>query len=409
MDISRFKYFEGIKQLTDQQIILLVSASRILKLKDGEQLPDTEQSEGFQYYLLAGEVKFSKKGVADGPSKTIKAGRKDALGAVTFKHLQKYDFTAVNKAAVIKIEAAQLQGLLTQAPVDDYHVSDELRENQSEEKQLFFDIYADLRNNKLALPSLPKVAMNIRKMIADENCNNKKIGDAVNSDPAIAAKLIRAANSAMYRGAKEIIGSAGAITRLGLQTTQQLVTSFSMKEVFKAKNKIIQKKMDEVWSNSIEIASISSILAKHIPGMIPEQGLLAGLLHNIGKVPVLMYAENYPSLIENEKLLDKAVNELAPELGATIMKRWGFSEDLIEVARFSHMLQRYHQGEADYCDLVIVAQLHASIGTKDHMNPEEAPAFKILSEYSELSPEKSLNILTEAKSQIDETRMMLAA
>ena len=269
-----------------------------------------------------------------------------------------------------------------------------------------------MRNNKLSLPSLPDVALKIRQLIADGTNNAKTIAQAVNSDAAIATKLIKAANSPLFRGTKEFESTSQAIVRLGMQTTQQLVTSFTLREVFKAKNPTIKKRMDTLWVNGIEIAAISSVLAKHIPGLNPEQGLLAGLLHEIGTVPVLMYAEQYEEIANDPVQLEHAILGLSAEIGGVILKRWSFSDEIITVTQYARQWDREHEGPPDYCDLVIVAQLHAAMGkqpSEDDKMPslEECPAFHKLSNHGKLTPEKSLTILAEAKEQIEETKLLL--
>lgn len=408
MDISALKSFQFLKHLSDQQLILLVNKSEILKLKKGDQLIEAGEDDSNEFFLLAGELDVKDPNKKIGGVKTLQANTPEGLKAITRERPRPYRVFAHSPAAVLKINLDLLKAVLSEAPIDSYEVKQILREDQPADKQLFFDIYSDLRNNKLALPSLPDVALRVRKMI-DDGDNAKTIAQAVNTDPAITVKLIKAANSPLFRGTKEFETSAQAIVRLGLQTTKQLVTSFTLREVFKTKDPVIKKRLDQVWNYSIEIAAISHALAKQVPGLDPEQGLLAGLLHGIGNVPLLIYAGEYPALIADTEMLENALAEYGPNLGGVILKRWNFTDELIEVAQQANNWQRQHDGPADYCDLVQVAQLHAVLGKKDSNTPpmEQVPAFEKVSQ-GKFTPETSMEVMEDAKQDIEETRKLLA-
>lgn len=409
MDINHLKEFEFIRHLNEQQLILLYNKGEILKFGPGYKVISAGDEDPYEYYLLAGELVVREEGESLNAVKSIQANSHDGLKCITRSKPRAYDVYTQSNAALLRVELEHLKSLLRDAPADNYEVRKVLREDQSEDKQLFFDIYTDLRNNKLTLPSLPDVAFQIRKLIAEGSSNAKTISQAVNSDAAIATKLIKAANSPLFRGTKEFESTSAAIVRLGMQTTQQLVTSFTMREVFKAKVPAIKQRMDTLWNHGIEIAAISSALAKHLSGLNPEQGLLAGLLHEIGAVPVLMYAENYEGIASDPMQLEEAINKLSAEIGGVILKRWGFSDEMITVTQHAHHWDREHDGPPDYCDLVIVAQLHANMHDKNHPKLEDSPAFHRLCNQGSLTPEKSLTILAEAKEQIEETKKLLGA
>ena len=407
MDIAELKKFEFLRHLTDEQLILLVNAGEIRKLKPGDTLIKAGDKDSWEYFLLAGEVDLIP---AEGyPVHTMTANSPEALQALVRERPRPVSVTAHSAAAVLKVELDALKNLLREAPTDSYEVRKALREDQPEDKQLLLDIYADLRNNKLILPSLPEVAVRIRRLIDEGTNSAKKISQAVNTDPAIAAKLIKAANSPLFRGTKEFETSSQAIVRLGMQTTKQLVTSFTVKELFKVKSNVLKKRMDALWQHSIEIASICFVLARHTRGLDPDQGLLAGLLHDIGVVPILMYAEEYPTLVNDPRLLEKTIKDLKTELGPVILKRWNFNEEMVVAAQHSENWRYQHDGEVDFADLVIVAHLHQLMANEEKAAQlEKVPAFRRLFP-TDMSAKQLVQIMEEAKSQLDETRQLLVA
>ncbi|MBA54179.1 MAG: hypothetical protein CMK89_06975 [Pseudomonadales bacterium] len=407
MDTEQLKQFELLRHLSDEQLIVLINNSETLRLGPGELIVEAGSSDPFEYFLLAGELDLQDPDTHS--IKTIVAGSPDAQGPIAHKRPRPFNISAHSNAAVLQVELESLKALLHEAPGDSFEVKRILREDQPEDKQLLLDIYGDLRNNKLVLPSLPEVAVRIRKMIDDGTNSAKKISQAVNTDPSIAAKLIKAANSPLFRGTKEFETSAQAIVRLGMQTTKQLVTSFTLKELFKANAPLLKQRMDGLWQHSIEIAAICYVLAKNVRGLDPDQGMLAGLLHDIGVVPILMYADQYPSLAQDAKQLEKTIKELKPELGSVILKRWGFNEEMVATTTHSENWRYHHDGEADFADLVIVAHLHHMMLDEERMKKlSKVPAFKRLFP-GESDPSILNSIMAQAKSQLEDTRQLLVA
>ncbi|NPU92720.1 MAG: cyclic nucleotide-binding domain-containing protein, partial [Gammaproteobacteria bacterium] len=163
MDIAELKKFEFLKHLSDQQLIMLVNNSESLKLKAGEPLIDAGTSDGWEYFLLAGELDLIPP--EGHPVRTLQANSPDALKALVRQRPRPVNVVAHSAAAVLKVDLENLKNLLREAPSDSYEVRKALRDDQPEDKQLLLDIYADLRNNKLVLPSLPEVAVRIRQLI----------------------------------------------------------------------------------------------------------------------------------------------------------------------------------------------------------------------------------------------------
>src|SRR5690606_25533821 len=73
-----------------------------------------------------------------------------------------------------------------------------------------------------------------------------------------------------------------AVVRLGLNTTRQLVISFTLRDLFQAPTPLLKKLMAEAWQHSSDVAAISMVLAQHTKLFNPEEAMLAGLVSNIG-------------------------------------------------------------------------------------------------------------------------------
>jgi len=227
------------------------------------------------------------------------------------------------------------------------------------------ELLADLDSGQLQLPTLPEVALRVRDAVEDEDANASQIAEIIAQDAALSARLIQVANSPLYRGRQEIDRLTMVVARLGSKLVRNLVTSQVMKQMFQATNDLIDQRLRAVWEHSVRVAAFSRALAGPCPGIAADQAMLAGLLHDIGTLPILYRAEERDELLDTPGLLDSLITRLHARVGGAILSHWRFSDSLVEVASQHENLDRSHDGGPDLVDIVQVANLQSHVGT-DH-------------------------------------------
>ena len=148
-------------------------------------------------------------------------------------------------------------------------------------------------------------------------------------------------------------------------------------------------------------------MAKNSSKFSPEEAMSAALLSNIGVLSVCNYLENHPEIYEDPYRLHTNVRLLKARVGASLLDKWGLSENMVECARNSDNWQRQREGDADLCDLVLVAALHAYIGRLKTPKIGEVGAFQRLSAGGALEPEMARNFLEFGSHQVQEARALL--
>ncbi len=264
---------------------------------------------------------------------------------------------------------------------------------------LFEQIYHAYRNDELELPSLPEVATQVREALEDPTITLKAVAKILHTDPALSARLLQVANSAAYSRGGSVESIFDAVTRMGLETTHNLAVAFSLKQLFEARSPAIKERLAELYRHSTLIASLSYVLARESGHLKPERALLAGLLHDIGIIPILLYADRNPEQFEEEAELEAVIGRLRGLVGNLVLSRLGFEADLIAVTEEAELWLREGEGEADYCDLVLLAHLHSRLGSPQmHELPriDETPAFHRL-EPGEFDPVEGLELLNRAR------------
>ncbi|MDF1762386.1 MAG: HDOD domain-containing protein [Oleibacter sp.] len=228
------------------------------------------------------------------------------------------------------------------------------------------DILGQIKRDEMVLPTLPEIALKIREVAEDENTDVDHLAKVISSDPAISTRLLKVANSPLFRASESVTDLERAISRLGINKTANMVVGLAMQQMFQATNEHTDFLMRQCWSRSTDIASTSAVLARHFTKIHPEQAMLAGLMHQVGVLPLITYAENNDHLLQSRMVLSAVIEKLHPALGGFVMRAWGFSDDLVRVPREYLKFDRAPE-QTDLTDIVQVATLQYHAGTEHRL------------------------------------------
>lgn len=262
---------------------------------------------------------------------------------------------------------------------------------------------------RLVLPSLPEIVVRVRQAVNNDDVNLGSIIKLIQLDPSLTARLIQIANSPLYKSRQPIENCLMAVNRLGLKTTRDLVTCLVLNNVFNTDNKLLAAKVQKLWQHSCHVAAIASTLAKVTPNLHEDTALLAGLVHDIGVLPILHYAAEFPEVFKSEEKLNYVISELRAPLGEKVLREWNFDRALSDVSVGAENWLRDTGEDADYVDIVIVAQIHSYFGKggEAELPPLlSTPAFLKLG-LNKLGPDASLEVLFEAEQEIRNIMVML--
>ena len=215
--------------------------------------------------------------------------------------------------------------------------------------EVFFnELKAEVEADRLVLPSLPEVALKIRDVVEDENTTIEEVVEILGQDGAMTARLLKVVNSPLYPSSMPIDDLHLAVTRLGMRLVRDLVMNLAMRQMYQPTSAIMERQFRKAWTTSVDVASIAQMMSMSvIQGIRKEQALLAGLIHNIGLLPILLKAENDDALFEDEVALNALIQELQGPVGAMILQNWNFSVSLIDVVKESHNFNYHHEGPAN--------------------------------------------------------------
>ncbi len=225
--------------------------------------------------------------------------------------------------------------------------------NSSVVSQLFLAI----ENGQMLLPTLPDVAIKIQQMLDDMDIPVTDIVSAISRDPVIVAQLIRAANSALYADKPRVDNARDAISRLGFRALRNQVMTITMARLSKAELPAVKALLNNLWEHSREVATLSYFIADSQKHLNADQAMLAGLIHDIGTLPLCIYVDKMNSDLGGD-ILDELILRYRSTIGEKLLQTWGFPEELVEVIPEHENLQRITNSHlASYADVVTVANL----------------------------------------------------
>ena len=224
------------------------------------------------------------------------------------------------------------------------------------------------------IPIMPQVATKILQF-QEENLDIsfKELGNIIILDPALTAKILKVANSALYARQREITNLQQAITLLGFKTIKSLVLLVCASNVFgKPKKKIsVTSELSKTKSSEIDMwrhLVLTAFIARNLATKLQydqkkEDIFIAGMLHDIGRIVLLMNDhEGYERFLEifigdTEKdilaIEESVFGRTHLEVGKIVLEKWNFPEEFIDTVSQHHSIDI----DSPYKKMVLVVGL----------------------------------------------------
>ncbi len=195
-----------------------------------------------------------------------------------------------------------------------------------------------------SLGSYGPVLLEIEQALESPQCNLNTIGDAIQKDPDLTARLLRLANSPFFGFANRLSTVAEAVSLLGIQQIQDMIVASSVLEQFKGvPDNLVNK--DSFWRHSLAVGLTARLLAMERRLPKPDKYFVAGLLHDVGRLVLLAQATEWAQavfeLYQHEKMLlrdaeKKILGYDHQQIAAELLQSWSYPSALVQAVEFHH-------------------------------------------------------------------------
>jgi len=195
------------------------------------------------------------------------------------------------------------------------------------------------------LPSLPEVYIRVTELLENESSTGQKIGEAVQSDPALTARILKLINSAYYGLQNPVASIPQAVTLLGRQQLKQVLVGSVLAGVFKDFD-VTAFPLRDFWQHCIKTAIIGRQLAMQNARVLDHEVFFtAGLLHDIGWLVIAkVNPGSYTQIVELAKSENKDIIEVETEklgvthidVGVALLEKWGIPGLITQCVRKHH-------------------------------------------------------------------------
>lgn len=195
------------------------------------------------------------------------------------------------------------------------------------------------------LPPMPKVLFKAREIMADPNSSFKDIAQVIEKDQAIAAKVLKVANSAYYGLSGMVSSIHQASVVLGYKTLEQVITMVSSSSMLGRQLKGYKLNAGVLWKHSLAAALASRLLAQKRAPSLENDAFSVGLIHDAGKLALDPYvAAKRKSIDEFLEAQSGSFFEAErqvlgfdhTEIAYDLSNKWKLPEDHAKAMRYHH-------------------------------------------------------------------------
>lgn len=406
--VKHLRYLQPLHRMSEDALIQISKYCELIQLSKGTKaFQRSEMSAAHQLFLIEGQLMFRG---ANNRKQLITGGATGSQLPLPTQEAIWQDAYAISEVTILRIRKAVLDTIVEQrqARRDAAHNAAAQIRPQPEDplRRLNADISRALAAHQLELPTMPDISVRIARHLEDPHSDSDSIARIIQMDPALTARLIQVSNSCVFGSRFQVNSCRDAVTRLGRRATRDLVTGFVLHNVFRPTHPELKKRLQKLWQHSTQVAAICHALSRKLGVLDPNQALLAGLVHDIGVIPILNLARNHAEIINDSTLLEQMIKIKRRDCCRVTLTNYGFDESMVRLAMEAEDWDRQGTATADYTDLVILAQIHSYVGTPLFQRLprlDQLPAFRKL-DLGELSPRFSIQLLDEADKEIREVQ-----
>jgi HD-like signal output (HDOD) protein len=263
------------------------------------------------------------------------------------------------------------------------------------------------------LPPMPQNVTRTLRILADPDKSMPDVADVLGEDQAMMARLLKVSNSVLYRTGEEIRTLKHALTRLGSKTIRNIVLSSSTQAMFSLKRSGAGVWSQALWQHAKECALSARCVARILKYPDPEEAFAGGMLHDVGKLVILLKYTDEFRLIRKKQISENISSIRAErsflefdhsQAGKILMEKWRMPRILGACVRHHHSPEK--AGEFSQIAHIIGYgnYLANQYGTNENKVPDtDTEGLKAIQKFLKVDNETIQRIETAALSDLKQT------
>lgn len=218
------------------------------------------------------------------------------------------------------------------------------------------------------MPSLSTTVGKVLEICSRTDASPNELNKVISLDPVLTGQVLKLINSAYYSLMNKITSLTRAITMLGMNTVKNMALSTAIIQSVASSNKSKALPTSRFWVHSIGVGVGAKLLAtaKGVPIQEREEFFIAGLLHDLGKVP---FGDEYIHVLsiagqEQRPLVDVERELLGidhQEVGELIAAKWKLSRAMTSCIGYHHDIELAEEDDRSLVAIVALANLFVNI------------------------------------------------
>ena len=224
-------------------------------------------------------------------------------------------------------------------------------------------IGAELASGKITFPTFLEASLRIKECADDPDVSLQEIANLIQTEPVLAARVIRMANSALLNPSGKAITAIGpAVVRIGLlpvRTLAFVVAAQQLENDFRTDS--LKLLSSALWLHSIDVASRAHVLAKHFKACTPDKAMLVGMLRSVGEFYLLARISGFPELAAHTDKISDFISTWREPVGAAVLEAFELPAEILESVEDGALYGGLWP-PTDLGDLLFIAALSAEAG-----------------------------------------------
>ena len=209
-------------------------------------------------------------------------------------------------------------------------------------------LVVELKAGRVELPSWSRITERARTALARQDIDNDELARLVGAEASLAVRILSVANSALLmRGGRPLSDLRLAIMRIGHDNLRSTIYSHALAQLRQAPRlQHLRAALQQLWQESTTVAALTRLIALRTKGCDPDTALLAGLLHNIGKLYILARLDDETSVTLDADSRAELLLGWHARIGAMVASNWQLGDPLSQAIGAQDIFEATDSGQS---------------------------------------------------------------